>query len=48
VVLGILALIHVGPVLTLALVAMLAIGGALLLVGGALATRFARTLQQVR
>lgn len=48
VVLGILALIHVGPVLRLTLVAMLAIGGALLLVGGALATRFARTLQQVR
>jgi hypothetical protein len=45
VVLGILALIHVGPPLVLSVVAMLAIGGALLLSGGALTARFARTLQ---
>lgn len=45
-VLGILALIHVGPPLTLVLVAMLAIGGALFLGGSALTARFARRLQQ--
>lgn len=47
IVLGILALVHVGPALTLALVAMLAVGGALLVTGGALTTRFARRLQQI-
>jgi hypothetical protein len=48
VVLGILALIHVGPALVLSVVSMLAIGGALLLSGGALTARFARTLQHAR
>lgn len=47
VVLGILALIRVGPALTLVMVAMLALGGALFLGGSALTTRFARRLQQV-
>ncbi len=42
VVLGILALVNVGPVLPLTLVAMLAIGAALFLESGALAARFAR------
>ena len=46
VVMGVLALINVGPPLTLSLVAMLAVGGAMLLVGGALAARFGRTLHQ--
>ena len=41
-VLGILSLLGVGPALTLALIAMLCIGGALLFAGGALATRFMR------
>ncbi len=41
-VLGILALVSVGPFLTLTLVAMLAMGGALLLAGGSLTARFAR------
>lgn len=44
-VLGILALLRVGPPLTLSVVAMLALGGALLLSGGALTTRFARHLE---
>lgn len=43
-VLGILALIGVGPVLTLVLVSMLAVGGAMFLGGSALTARFARTL----
>ena len=43
-VLGILALINVGPVITLSIVAMLAIGAALLLGGGALTARFASKL----
>lgn len=43
-VLGILALLHVGPVLTLTLVALLAIGVALLFAGGALTARLARRL----
>jgi len=47
VVLGILALIPVGPVLTLVMAAMLAVGGALLLTGGALTARFARHLRQL-
>jgi hypothetical protein len=41
-VLGILSLLGVGPALTLALIAMLCTGGALLFAGGALATRFMR------
>ena len=41
-VLGILALIHVGPYLTLSLIACLCVGGALLLAGGTLTARFAR------
>lgn len=41
-VLGILSLLGVGPALTLALIAMLCIGGALLFAGGALTTRFMR------
>ncbi len=41
-VLGILALLNVGPILTLSLVAMLCVGGALLVAGGALTARFAR------
>jgi hypothetical protein len=41
-VLGILALLEVGPILTLTLVGMLCIGGALMLAGGALTARFAR------
>ena len=45
VVLGILALLKVGPVLTLVMVAMLAVGGALFLEGSALTARFARRLQ---
>jgi len=40
-VLGILALLAVGPILTLSLVAMLCVGTALLLAGGALTARFA-------
>jgi hypothetical protein len=43
-VLGILALLGVGPVLTLVLVSMLAVGGAMFLGGSALTARFARTL----
>ncbi len=46
IVLGILALIHVGPPLTLVMVAMLAIGGAVFLGGTALTARFARRLAQ--
>ncbi|MGE5186644.1 MAG: hypothetical protein ACM31C_31535 [Acidobacteriota bacterium] len=45
VVLGILGVIHVGPALALSAVAMLGVGGALLLAGGALTARFARSLQ---
>jgi hypothetical protein len=41
-VLGILALLDVGPVLTLTLVGMLCIGAALFMAGGALTARFAR------
>jgi hypothetical protein len=41
-VLGILALLDVGPVITLALVALLCVGGALFFAGGALAARFMR------
>ena len=41
-VLGILALLEVGPVMTLPLVGMLCIGAALLMAGGALTARFAR------
>ena len=47
-VLGILALLHVGPVVTLTLVAMMCIGGALVLAGGALTARFAHRLARVR
>ena len=43
-VLGILGLIKVGPFVTMSLVAMLCVGGALLLAGGALTARFARRL----
>lgn len=43
-VLGILALLDVGPILTLTLVALLAIGAALLFAGGALTARLARHL----
>jgi hypothetical protein len=45
VVLGILALLHVGPVLVLSVIAMLAVGGAELLSGGALTARFAHNLR---
>jgi hypothetical protein len=45
-VLGILALLRVGPPLVLSVVAMLALGGAVLLAGGALTTRFARRIEQ--
>jgi hypothetical protein len=45
IVLGILALIHVGPALVLSVVAMLAVGGAVLLCGGVLTARFARQLR---
>jgi hypothetical protein len=41
-VLGILALLAVGPMVTLALIAIVCIGGALVFAGGALATRFMR------
>jgi hypothetical protein len=41
-VLGILALLEVGPVLTLSLVAMLGVGAALLMAGSALTARFVR------
>lgn len=41
-VLGVLALVEVGPPLSLVLVALLGIGGALLVAGGALTTRFVR------
>ena len=41
-VLGILALLAVGPIITLTLVGMLCIGAALLMAGGALTARFAR------
>jgi hypothetical protein len=47
IVLGILALIHVGPTLILVMVSVLAVGGALLLTGGSLTARFARRLHQV-
>lgn len=43
-VLGILSLIKVGPFVTMSLVAMLCVGGALLVAGGALTARFARRL----
>jgi len=45
VVLGILALLRIGPPLTLVMVAMLAVGAAVLLGGSALTARFARRLQ---
>ncbi|MGE5184154.1 MAG: hypothetical protein ACM31C_18925 [Acidobacteriota bacterium] len=41
-VLGILALLSVGPIVTLSLIALLCVGGALLVGGGALTARFAR------
>ena len=41
-VLGILALLGVGPALTLTLVALLCVGASLVLAGGALTARFAR------
>jgi len=41
-VLGILSLLGVGPIVTLALIALLCTGGALFFAGGALATRFMR------
>jgi hypothetical protein len=41
-VLGILALIHVGPIVTLSLVAMLCVGSGLFLAGGAFAAPFMR------
>lgn len=47
IVLGILAVIDVGPVVTLVTVSTLAIGGALLVTGSALTARFARRLQQI-
>lgn len=47
IVLGILALVRVGPALTLDMVAMLAVGGALLVTGSALTARFVRRLQQL-
>jgi hypothetical protein len=47
IVLGILALVGVGPVYTLVQVALLAVGIALLISGGALTARFARRLQQL-
>lgn len=47
IVLGILALVGIGPVYTLVLVALLAVGGALLLGGSALTARFARQLHQL-
>jgi hypothetical protein len=43
-VLGILALLSVGPITTLSLVALLCVGGALLIAGGALTARFVRRL----
>ncbi len=46
-VLGILGLLCVAPPLTLSLVAMLTLGSALLLVGGALATRFATRFARI-
>lgn len=48
IVLGILALVGVGPVYTLVQVALLAVGVALLLGGSALTARFGRRLQQLR
>ncbi|HEX8115363.1 MAG TPA: hypothetical protein VF516_46875, partial [Kofleriaceae bacterium] len=47
IVLGILALLRVGPVYTLVQVAMLVVGIALLVGGSALTARFARRLQQL-
>jgi hypothetical protein len=47
VVLGILALVQIGPALALATVAMLALGAGLLLAGGATAARFGRRLTQI-
>jgi hypothetical protein len=47
IVLGILALLRVGPVYTLVQVALLAVGIAVLIGGSALAARFARRLQQL-
>lgn len=47
VVLGLLGLIEVGPPLTLTMVAMLAIGGALVIAGGAAAAKFGHRLPQV-
>lgn len=44
-VLGILALVHIGPPLVMTMVAMLAIGAGLLVAGGVLAARFGRSLQ---
>lgn len=46
IVLGILALVGVGPVFTLVLVAMLVVGGSLLISGSAMTTRFTRRLMQ--
>jgi hypothetical protein len=48
IVLGILALIRIGPVYTLVQVALLAVGGALVVGGSALTARFVRRLQQIR
>lgn len=42
IVLGILALVHVGPTITMTLIAMLAVGGGLVLAGGALGAIFTR------
>jgi hypothetical protein len=47
IVLGILALLRIGPVYTLVQVAMLAVGGALLVGGSALTARFARRLHPI-
>jgi hypothetical protein len=47
IVLGILAVIHVGPALTLVMCSMLAVGGALFLGGSAMTARLVRRLQQI-
>jgi hypothetical protein len=47
VVLGVLALIGVGPAMTMSMVAMLGIGCALVIAGGVSTTKFAHRLQQV-
>lgn len=46
VVLGILALIHVGPTATLAMIAILVLGGALFLSGGALSARYGQRMRR--